>query len=186
MKKLFSENLRRLRKDRQLSQEQLAQIMGVSVQAVSKWECALSYPDVESLPDLAQTFGVSVDALLCGESNDIVGEENGRSLKYYELPDDGVLRVVQFVGTTPLSSDTYNPDTKIPIVIDLKNVNMERGMPNIEIWGSAEIEGDVYGNVNAGGDVNCGNIDGAVNAGDGVICGNIGGAGRAGDDVLCG
>lgn len=47
-----------------MTQEQLAERMGVSAQAVSKWENNLSCPDISVLPDLAEVFGVSVDELL--------------------------------------------------------------------------------------------------------------------------
>ncbi len=47
-----------------MTQEQLAVRMGVSAQAVSKWENNLSCPDISVLPDLAQVFGISVDELL--------------------------------------------------------------------------------------------------------------------------
>ena len=46
------------------SQEELAEKLGVSRQAVSKWERDLSYPDVNSIPKLADIFGVSVDELM--------------------------------------------------------------------------------------------------------------------------
>ena len=47
-----------------MTQEQLAVRMGVSAQAVSKWENNLSCPDISVLPDLADVFGISVDELL--------------------------------------------------------------------------------------------------------------------------
>ena len=60
----FSENIKRLRKERDLTQEALADFLGVSFQAVSKWERGESYPDIEMLPEIAVHFGVSVDELL--------------------------------------------------------------------------------------------------------------------------
>ena len=60
----FSETIRRLRKERGLTQEALADVLGVSFQAVSKWERGESYPDIEILPDIAEYFGASVDELL--------------------------------------------------------------------------------------------------------------------------
>ena len=60
----FSENIKRLRKERDLTQEALADFLGVSFQAVSKWERGESYPDIEMLPEIAVYFGVSVDDLL--------------------------------------------------------------------------------------------------------------------------
>ncbi len=60
----FSESLKRLRKERDLTQEMLAAFLGVSFQAVSKWERGESYPDIELLPEIAKYFGVTVDDLL--------------------------------------------------------------------------------------------------------------------------
>lgn len=60
----FSENIKRLRKERDLTQEALAEFLGVSFQAVSKWERGESYPDMELLPTIANFFSVSTDDLL--------------------------------------------------------------------------------------------------------------------------
>ncbi len=59
----FSGNLRRLRQQKGLTQEQLANHLGVSVQSVSRWECAITLPDVMLLPELARLYGVTVDDL---------------------------------------------------------------------------------------------------------------------------
>lgn len=64
MKLYINENLKRLRKEKGLTQEQLAERLSVSFQAVSKWECGEGYPDIVMLPSIAQIFGVSVDELL--------------------------------------------------------------------------------------------------------------------------
>ena len=53
-----------LRKEKGLTQLELAQLMGVTDKAVSKWERNLSFPDVASLPKLAEVLGTSVDELL--------------------------------------------------------------------------------------------------------------------------
>lgn len=60
----FAENLKTMRKEKYLSQEQLAEIMGVSRQAVSKWEQGSGYPETEKLIDLAKKLDVSLDMLL--------------------------------------------------------------------------------------------------------------------------
>lgn len=57
-----------LRREQALTQEALAERMGVTPQAVSKWENDLSCPDVTSLPRLARELHTSVDALLTGDS----------------------------------------------------------------------------------------------------------------------
>lgn len=53
-----------LRKERGMTQLELAEKMGVTDKAVSKWERDLSYPDVHSIPQLADLLGVSVDELM--------------------------------------------------------------------------------------------------------------------------
>ena len=56
-----------LRKDKGLKQEDLAQMLGVSGQAVSKWENDQTCPDISLLPQLAKVLGVTVDELLSGK-----------------------------------------------------------------------------------------------------------------------
>ena len=60
----FSEIFKALRKDKQLTQEQIAEIFGVSPQAISRWENATSYPDITQLPNIAAYFETTVDELL--------------------------------------------------------------------------------------------------------------------------
>lgn len=60
---IFSDNLRRLRLEKGLTQEQLAQQLGVSAQSVSRWECGTTLPDVMLLPRIAGVYGVTVDDL---------------------------------------------------------------------------------------------------------------------------
>ncbi|MBQ9700978.1 MAG: helix-turn-helix transcriptional regulator [Lachnospiraceae bacterium] len=57
-------NIRRLRKERNLSQEMLAERLGVTFQAVSRWERDEAYPDITMLPVLANFFQITVDELL--------------------------------------------------------------------------------------------------------------------------
>lgn len=68
----FGENIKRLRKKRDLTQEALADALGISAQSVSKWECAYGYPDITQLPAIANFFGVTIDELM---SNDTAGKE---------------------------------------------------------------------------------------------------------------
>jgi len=60
----FGETVRRLRRERSLTQEQLAARLNVSFQTISKWERDESYPDITMLPVLAGFFGVRTDDLL--------------------------------------------------------------------------------------------------------------------------
>lgn len=65
----FSEKLQFLRKGKGMSQEKLAEEIGVSRQAVSKWESGQAYPDVDKLVLLSRLFGVSIDRLVKGEED---------------------------------------------------------------------------------------------------------------------
>lgn len=60
----FGTTIAALRKAQGMTQLELAEKMGVTDKAVSKWERDLSFPDVSSLPKLAEIFGVSVDELM--------------------------------------------------------------------------------------------------------------------------
>ncbi len=65
-KQSFGTMIAALRKEHGMTQLELAEQMGVTDKAVSKWERDLSFPDVASLPRLAEVFGVSVDELMQG------------------------------------------------------------------------------------------------------------------------
>ena len=64
----FGENLQTIRKKNQLSQEALAEMLGVSRQAVSKWELGDGYPEVDKLLLLSKKLNISLDSLLGGEA----------------------------------------------------------------------------------------------------------------------
>ena len=63
----ISQNIAELRKKKGITQEQLAQALNISPQAVSKWETNTSQPDIQTLPLVADFFGVSVDYLFYGQ-----------------------------------------------------------------------------------------------------------------------
>ena len=65
----FSENLKQIRKEYNLSQEELAEMLDVSRQAVSKWEQGQGYPEVEKLLLLSSKLNISLDSLMSGEVN---------------------------------------------------------------------------------------------------------------------
>lgn len=65
---VFAENLKQLRKSRGLTQKELAQAVGYSEKAVSKWECASSIPDIGCLFLIARELHTTVDALFCDQS----------------------------------------------------------------------------------------------------------------------
>ncbi len=60
----ISDNIRRLRKEKNLTQETLANLLSITPQSVSKWERGEGYPDITMLPSIANCLGVTVDVLL--------------------------------------------------------------------------------------------------------------------------
>lgn len=82
-----------LRREKGLKQEDLAEKLGISAQAVSKWETEQTCPDISLLPQLAKILGVSVDELLTGEKKElsalrILPEDERKNI------EDRMLRVV--------------------------------------------------------------------------------------------
>lgn len=63
----FHEKLQQLRKNKGLTQEELAQALYVSRTAISKWESGRGYPNIDSLKAIASFFGVTIDTLLSGD-----------------------------------------------------------------------------------------------------------------------
>jgi transcriptional regulator with XRE-family HTH domain len=63
----FGEKIQLLRKEKSISQEQFAEVMNVSRQAVSKWELNQSYPEVDKIIEVSNYFGVSLDDLMNDE-----------------------------------------------------------------------------------------------------------------------
>lgn len=63
MNDTFSKNLRKLRLDKQMTQEQVADKLGVSAQSVSRWETGATFPDILLLPEIAKLYSVLVDDL---------------------------------------------------------------------------------------------------------------------------
>lgn len=68
MKLQIGENIKNLRREKNLTQEEFAEIIGVSAQAISRWENDTCYPDIELLPVIAGFFNISVDKLICADS----------------------------------------------------------------------------------------------------------------------
>ena len=74
----FHEKLQELRKQKGLTQEELAEALYVSRAAVSKWESGRGYPNIDSLKAVAKFFSVTVDELLSGEEVLAVAEAEGK------------------------------------------------------------------------------------------------------------
>ena len=102
----FGENLQVLRKKNQLSQENLAEMLGVSRQAVSKWELGEGYPEVDKLLLLSKKLNVSLDSLLENEITTDTSENDQLSDKISIASlHEGVMINASKVTFTVLSPD---------------------------------------------------------------------------------
>ncbi len=157
-----------LRKNQNITQDALAQRLGVTNQAVSKWESDQCCPDVTLLPKIADIFGVSLDELF--------GRTAPAAPAELPWPNDDTLRVVVYVGHRLVGASL--PDSGLEI-------RYEGPVLNVDSCISISC-GDVAGNVSAKADVSCGNVLGHVNAGSDVHCGDVAGNVAAGCDAACG
>ena len=99
----LAENIRAFRKQRSLTQEQLAEVLGVTVGAVYKWEAKLSVPDLDLIVEMADFFETSVDVLLGYEMKDNRRAETLRRLKEYRHNKDcaGILEAEKALKKYP-------------------------------------------------------------------------------------
>ena len=91
-------NIARLRRERGMTQEALAEVIGVAAQTISKWENSTTWPDVALLPVIADVFGVTIDALY--------GRENVRRTV---VKAEAIDRVIEHVRETIVGT-IYNPE----------------------------------------------------------------------------
>ena len=84
---IFSKNLRKFRVTKNYTQEQVAEYLGVSPQAVSRWECGITFPDVMTLPEIAKLYCVTIDDLY---KDNLIAYQNyaDRLLSVYENSND--------------------------------------------------------------------------------------------------
>ena len=157
------------RKSLNLTQEALAQKLGVTNQAVSKWESGLACPDIQLLPELADLFGVTIDELFGRAAPQVASAS---------LPwkNDNTLHVVLYRGHKLLQG--HPAADKITFAYE---------GPALNISSAISVScGDVGGSVDAGVNICCGNVDGDADAGANIHCGFVGGDVDAGGDVTCG
>lgn len=130
----------RLRLEYGMTQERLAMKMGVTAQAVSKWENDLSAPDIMLLPELARTLGVTVDELLEGrKSQEIALAEPAPEPAPEPEPE-------------PSRTDGSKPK-KLHIQVDssdgdVVNINVPLGMASAVLGASPKLPGVVNLNLN--------------------------------------
>lgn len=182
----------RRRKEKGLTQEALANKLGVSNQAVSKWEGDVCCPDLQLLPLLADTLELSLDELFGRESmakTTQKAEADSQILPIAaELPweDDDAIHAVLFQGhrlLQPKQGSLFRHDKYDEI---RKTVELHFSGTAQDIYSDFSVvctDSTISGSVRAGDGVTCTDVGGDVTAGDDVTCGNVGGNVQAGDSV---
>ena len=84
----LGKRLKAKRKEKNISQEQLAKELNISRQAISKWESGKAYPDIDNLILLRKIFGVSLDELIMEEEEKV--EENNSKQELIESSEKGI------------------------------------------------------------------------------------------------
>ena len=205
----FGNTIAQYRKKRNMTQEQLANLLEVTNQAVSKWESDQCCPDIQLLPRLADLFEITMDELFGREQK----EKPQTVAEDLPWPDDNILRVVMYVGHTLAASAaagegvvvTHEDSGKRVIsVISVKPgknlvLTYEGDVDGVlsvvsvncgDVAGDVSSNGtvnccDVGGDVDAGGWVNCATVGGDVDAGGNINCASVGGDADAGGDIIC-
>lgn len=202
------------RKERNMTQEELASQFDISNQAVSKWETGQSYPDVELLPRIADFFEISLDELFGREfapkkSAEAVNEK-GQDDERKEAIGQATLPAPVTLPDTidwpvPEQRDIYDDSEALYAVLyqgsrlvheeEIKKrfghitnkLSFEYSGPALNVYSVFSVAcEDVQGDVTAGGYVECDSVEGSVTAGGYVECDSVGQNVVAGGYAECG
>lgn len=125
MENTLGKKISDLRREKGIKQEEMAERLGVSPQAVSKWENDISCPDIMLLPKIAQLFNVSIDSLL---SNEPKKETQILPVEERRNTDDLVFRI----RVNSVAGDKVRVNLPIPLV----KLAVEMGMKIPQISGN--------------------------------------------------
>lgn len=191
-----------LRKSKQMTQEDLANLLGVSYQAVSKWENGQACPDIMTLPKLAGVFNISIDALFYETEDRTIKQPEDLT---FDWKDDDTYYVVMAKGHTLLEVTDHHPDVAIHIDDPLASLVCHLNLTCQNVTGPVTVSGNmscrnvkkqvttggsltcksVKGEILIGGNLSCDYVQGDVNAGGTVNCDNVEGDVSAGASVTC-
>ena len=196
-------NIKKYRKEQGLSQEALAEKLRVTSQAVSKWECMQSIPDIYAMVEICELMGISLDKLVLDKSPEVVIKE----VIIEKEPDEE--------KSADTENETDRSDKEMGEHFNRKGFFRKRyfdALPDdgelrvLQFKGRLMLREDTYDknavihldldpefakkrtiNVRIVGNAKIdGDISGNVNVGDHLNCGNVSGNAKAGDSVNCG
>lgn len=107
----------RLRKEKNMTQKELADIMNISDKTISKWERGMGCPDVSLLHELSEIFGVNIEKILSGslDANDVDGG-NMKKIKFYVCSDCG--NIISATGDGDISCCGRKLSPLLPKIVD--------------------------------------------------------------------
>lgn len=116
----FGQRFSRLRKEKKLTQDEIAKKLNITAQSVSKWENDNSYPDVALLVDIATIFNITVDELLGKET------KTATILEEHERKD-----INKLVLKVKILSEDNKVNINLPVPLIIALTNSGTSMPNI-------------------------------------------------------
>ncbi len=155
---VLAANILKYRKKSGLSQEELANKLGVTFQAVSKWENAKAAPDITFLPIMADIFGCYIDELFSREIKTEIHYDYCAELPW---PDDNTIRIFQTVGKKIIKSQEAN--TCIEVAFPRNCNETTRQYFKVEVFGNIVSDSSINGDVVCHGKIDCHEINGDIN-----------------------
>ena len=172
----LGKNIAKLRKEKGWTQNELGERLGVSNQAISKWESEMNMPDVMLLPAIADLFGCYIDELF---QRNVMPEKEGVLPLPWE--DDDTVRCVVFKGHTKLASEddvtknvTFEMTGDVPTVYSDGNIIVNGNVTSggCTAHGDISVEGKIIGECVASGSITVGDkILGTCTAGENITAG---------------
>jgi transcriptional regulator with XRE-family HTH domain len=156
---VLAANILKYRKKSGLSQEELANKLGVTFQAVSKWENAKAAPDIAFLPIMADVFGCHIDELFSREVKTEIHYDHCAELPW---ADDNTIRIFQTVGKRIMKLQEAN--TCIEVTFPRNCNETTRQYFKVEVFGNIVSDSSINGDVICHGKIDCHEINGDVNA----------------------
>lgn len=190
-----------LRKSKGMTQDQLAEKLGISFQAVSKWENGIAYPDITMLPELSKIFDVKIDVFFNEEAQ---MASNVEVLDTTLVEQDKFMDVVAQVDEASMETNAdevsdsdevntsgeghgvklnWEDDGKLRAVLFRGHQLVKNTKPN-EYDLLVTVEGDLQDLI-SDFNVECNNVYGNATAGDAMECNDVYGSASAGDGLSC-
>ena len=154
---VLAANILKYRKKSGLSQEELANKLGVTFQAVSKWENAKAAPDITFLPIMADIFDCYIDELF---SREIKTEIHYDHCAEFPWADDNTIRIFQTVGKKIIKSQEVN--TCIEVAFPRNCNETTRQYFKVEVLGNLMSDSSINGDVVCHGRIDCHEINGDI------------------------